>query len=105
MEAWISFMNKTYLSLALILLSYALASPSFPLLDNRGILHEYRDKSAYSEIIKPTHNQKLTLYCGSHYQWEILRIQWKRSGLASIEHREEMDYFRWTYIVNKDKKQ
>ena len=100
-------MNKTYLSLALILLSisYAQASPSFPLLDNRGILHEYRDKSAYSEIIRPTHNQKLTLYCGSHFQWEILRIQWKRGSLSTIEHREEMDYFRWTYIINKAKKQ
>ena len=95
-------MNKSYLGSSLILLSLL---SSFPLLDNRGILHEYRDKSAYSEIIKPTHNQKLTLYCGSHFQWEILRIVWRRGNLITIEHREEMDYFRWTYIVNKAKKQ
>jgi len=100
-------LNKTYLSLALILLSisYAQASPSFPLLDNRGILHEYKsDSKTYKRITHPR-NDKLTLYCGSHFQWEILRIQWKRGSLSTIEHREEMDYFRWTYIINKAKKQ
>ena len=78
---------------------------AFPLLDNRGILHEYRDSKAYPKITKPTHMSVLQVYCGVHRQWETLRIVWRRSSLTKIEHREEADYWRWTYIVNRSKKQ
>ncbi len=78
---------------------------SFPVLDNRGILHEYRDSKAYPKITKPTHMSVLQVYCGVHRQWETLRIVWRRSSLTKIEHREEADYWRWTYIVNRSKKQ
>ena len=81
------------------------APSSFPLLDNRGILHEYKsDAKTYKRITHPS-KDKLTLYCGVHRQWETLRIVWRRSSLTKIEHREEADYWRWTYIVNRSKKQ
>ena len=80
-------------------------SQAFPLLDNRGILHEYKsDTKTYKRITHPR-NDELTLYCGSHFQWETLRIVWKRSSLTNIEHREEGSYWRWTYVVTKNKKQ
>ena len=80
------------------------ASPSsFPLLDNRGILHEYRE--SYNRVIKPSHNDELTIYCGSHFQWETVKIVWKRGNLVKIEHREEVDYWRWNYSVTRNKKQ
>ena len=76
-----------------------------PVLDNRGILHEYKsDAKTYKRITHPS-KDKLTLYCGSHFQWETLRIVWRRSSLTKIEHREEANYWRWTYIVNRSKKQ
>jgi hypothetical protein len=81
------------------------SSSSYPLLDNRGILHEYRDSKAYPKIIKPTHNDELTIYCGSHFQWETVKIVWKRGNLVKIEHREEIDYWRWNYNVTRNKKQ
>ena len=81
------------------------STSSFPLLDNRGILHEYRDSKAYPKITKPTHMSVLQVYCGVHRQWETLRIVWRRGNLTKIEHREEADYWRWTYIVNRSKKQ
>ena len=82
------------------------ASPSsFPLLDNRGILHEYRDSKAYPKITKPTHNDELTIYCGSHFQWETVKIVWKRGNLTKIEHREENSFWRWNYNVTRNKKQ
>ena len=81
------------------------ASSSFPLLDNRGILHEYKsDSKTYKRITHPR-NDKLTLYCGVHRQWETLRIMWKRSGLYTIGHREENSFWRWTYMVTRSKKQ
>ena len=74
-------------------------------LDNRGILHEYkRNNKTYKRITHPS-TDKLTLYCGSHFQWETLKIVWRRGNLTNIEHREEMDYYRWTYIVTRNKKQ
>ena len=79
------------------------APSSFPLLDNRGILHEYRE--SYNRVIKPSHNDELQVYCGVHRQWETLRIAWKRGNLAKIEHREESSYWRWTYMVSRSKKQ
>ena len=78
---------------------------AFPLLDNRGILHKYKsDAKTYKRITHPK-NEQLTLYCGVHFQWENIRIVWRRSSLTKIEHREEADYWRWTYIVNRSKKQ
>ena len=78
---------------------------AFPLLDNRGILHEYKsDTKTYKRITHPS-TDKLTLYCGSHFQWETIRIMWKRGNLTKIEHREEGSYWRWTYVVTKNKKQ
>ena len=74
---------------------------SFPLLDHRGILHTYRDN--FDKIVFPTHNKKLTLYCGSHFQWENVTAMWKSSG-GNIGHREEADYYRWMYIVSKHPK-
>ena len=79
------------------------APSSFPLLDNRGILHEYRE--SYNRVIKPSHNDELQVYCGVHRQWETLRIAWKRGNLTKIEHREEVDYWRWNYSVRRSKKQ
>ena len=81
------------------------APSSFPLLDNRGILHEYRDSKAYPMITKPTHSTVIQVYCGVHRQWETLRIAWKRSDLSKIEHREESSFWRWTYMVSRSKKQ
>jgi hypothetical protein len=81
------------------------APSSFPLLDNRGILHEYRDSKAYPKITKPTHNDELTIYCGSHFQWETVKIVWKRGNLTKIEHREENSFWRWNYNVTRNKKQ
>ena len=78
---------------------------SFPLLDNRGILHEYRDSKAYPLITKPTHMSVLQVYCGVHRQWETIRIVWKRSNLTKIEHREENSFWRWNYNVSRNKKQ
>ena len=80
-------------------------SQAFPLLDNRGILHKYRDSKAYPLITKPTHMSVLQVYCGVHRQWETLRIVWKRSGLYTIGHREENSFWRWTYMVTRSKKQ
>ena len=81
------------------------SSSSFPLLDNRGILHEYRDRNVYTRITHPVHNDELTIYCGSHFQWETVKIVWKRGNLTKIEHREEIDYWRWNYNVTRNKKQ
>jgi len=81
------------------------APSSFPLLDNRGILHEYRDSKAYPLITKPTHMSVLQVYCGVHRQWETIRIVWKRSNLTKIEHREENSFWRWNYNVSRNKKQ
>ena len=74
----------------------------YPLLDHRGILHKYRDD--FKSIVFPTHNEKLTQYCGTHFQWESVTAMWK-SGGDNIGHREEADYHRWIYIVIKTKKQ
>lgn len=91
----------------LILISCSATTPqklsSFPLLDNRGILHEYR--TDHNRITHPKVNDKLTLYCASHFQWETLKIVWRRSDLTKIGHREENSYWRWTYIVSRNKKQ
>ena len=81
------------------------APSSFPVLDNRGILHKYRDSKAYPLITKPTHMSVLQVYCGVHRQWETLRIVWKRSNLTKIEHREENSFWRWNYNVSRNKKQ
>jgi hypothetical protein len=79
------------------------APSSFPLLDNRGILHEYRNE--YTRITHPSHNDELTLYCAVHRQWETVKIVWKRGNLVKIEHREENSYWRWNYNVTRNKKQ
>ena len=65
----------------------------YPLLDNRGILHKYRDN--YDKIIFPRHNEKLTQFCGIHFQWEVIKSVWKREW--------DEDY-RWHYIVSRSKK-
>ena len=90
------------------------ASSSFPLLDNRGILHEYKsDTKTYKRITHPS-TDKLTLYCGVHFQWETIRIAWKRSDLTNIDKAEqfstysaleESSFWRWTYMVSRNKKQ
>ena len=76
-----------------------------PVLDNRGILHEYKsDAKTYKRITHPS-KDKLTLYCAVHRQWETVNIAWKRSSLTNIEHREESSFWRWTYTVRRNKKQ
>jgi hypothetical protein len=78
---------------------------SFPLLDNRDILHEYKsDAKTYKRITHPS-TDKLTLYCAVHFQWETVNIVWKRSNLTNIGHREESSFWRWTYMVSRNKKQ
>ena len=78
---------------------------AFPLLDNRDILHEYKsDAKTYKRITHPS-TDKLTLYCAVHFQWETVNIAWKRSDLTNIEHREESSFWRWTYMVSRNKKQ
>ena len=67
---------------------------SFPLLDNRGILHKYRDD--FDKLIFPRHNRKLTQYCAAHFQLESIKAVWKREGDG---------YYRWHYIVSRSKKQ
>ena len=67
---------------------------NFPLLDTRGVLHKYRGN--FKSIVFPTHNKKLTQYCGNHFQWEIIKAVWKQEGDED---------FRWHYIVIRDKKQ
>ena len=80
-------------------------SQAFPLLDNRGIPHEYkRNTKTYKRITHPR-NDELTLYCAVHRQWETVRIAWKRGNLTKIEHREESSFWRWTYMVSRNKKQ
>ena len=89
-------------------------SIKFPLLDNRGILHEYKsDTKTYKRITHPR-NDELTLYCAVHRQWETIRIAWKRSSLSKIDKAEqfstysaleENSYWRWTYVVTRNKKQ
>ena len=66
----------------------------YPLLDNRGILHKYRGN--FKSIVFPTHNKKLTQFCGIHFQWEVIKAVWNQEG---------DDDFRWHYIVIRDKKQ
>ena len=66
----------------------------YPLLDTRGVLHKYRDN--FKSIVFPTHNKKLTQYCGIHFQWEVIKEVWKQEGDED---------FRWHYIVIRDKKQ
>ena len=70
------------------------AIEGYPLLDNRGILHKYRDN--FKSIIFPTHNKKLTQYCGTHFQWEVIKSVWKR---------KDDDNYSWHYIVRRSKKQ
>ena len=78
---------------------------SFPLLDNRGILQEYKsDAKTYKRITHPSADE-LTLYCAVHKQWETVKIAWKRSDLTNIGHREESSFWRWTYMVSRNKKQ
>ena len=67
---------------------------SFPLLDHRGILHEYRDN--FDKLIFPRHNKKLTQYCATHFQWESIKAVYKR---------KDDGYYRWHYIVSRSKKQ
>jgi hypothetical protein len=69
--------------------SIKFASSSFPLLDNRGILHKYK---ACPLITRPTHMTVQQVYCGSHYKWETLRIVWRRDKLLT-------QVWKWTYIV------
>ena len=82
----------------LILISCSATTPqklsSFPLLDNRGILHEYRDN--FDKLIFPRHNKKLTQYCATHFQWESIKAVYKRKDDC---------YYRWHYIVSRSKKQ
>ena len=85
--------------LVTILIAGSLAS--FPLLDNRGILHEYRKE--YNRITHPTHKDKFQVYCGIHFQWETIRIAWGRGSLNKIEQKRLI--WRWTYMVDKSKKQ
>ena len=70
------------------------APSSFPLLDNRGILHKYRDD--FDKFIFPRHNEKLTQYCATHFEWESIKAVYKKEG--------DGDY-RWHYIVSRSKKQ
>ena len=67
---------------------------NFPLLDTRGVLHKYRDD--FDKFIFPRHNEKLTQYCGKHFEWESIKAVYKKEG--------DGDY-RWHYIVSRSKKQ
>jgi len=66
---------------------------SYPLLDNKAIMHEYRDN--FDKMIFPKHNKKLTQYCSLHRHWEDIRAVWSKNG---------GDDFRWQYYVMKNKK-
>ena len=66
----------------------------YPIVDTRGVLHKYRDD--FQSLIFPINNEKLTQYCGTHFQWESIKAVWKRDG--------DRDW-KWYYIVSKSKKQ
>jgi hypothetical protein len=67
---------------------------SFPLLDNRGVLHKYRDD--FDKLIFPKDNRKLTQYCGKHFQWESIKARWKKNNIGE---------WGWSYMVSRSKKQ
>ena len=65
----------------------------YPLLDNKAIMHEYRDN--FDKMIFPRHNVKLTQYCTIHKHWEDIKAQWSKNGGED---------YRWQYNVKKNKK-
>ena len=56
-----------------------------PLKDSNGNHHSYLSS------IPTTHYQKLTRYCGVHYEWEVIEIRWSGKG-------ESGDY-KWNYYI------
>ena len=66
---------------------------SYPLIDVKGIQHKYRDN--FDSFIFPQHNQKLIQYCAFHYEWEDIKVVYKK---------DENGEWGYTYIVNKNKK-
>ena len=66
---------------------------SYPLIDNRGIEHKYRDK--VDSFIFPHDNKKLTQFCAFHFHWEDIK---------AVYRKDEDGKWGYTYIVNKNKK-
>ena len=66
---------------------------SYPLIDYKGEEHKYRDN--FDSFIFPQHNQKLTQYCAFHFEWEDIKVVYKK---------DENGEWGYTYIVNKNKK-
>ena len=66
---------------------------SYPLIDYKGEEHKYRDN--FDSFIFPRHNQKLTQYCAFHFEWEDIKVVYKK---------DENGEWGYSYIVNKNKK-
>ena len=66
---------------------------SYPLIDNRGIEHKYRDK--VDSFIFPHDNKILTQFCEFHFHWEDIK---------AVYRKNEDGKCGYTYIVNKNKK-
>ena len=66
---------------------------SYPLIDYKGIEHKYRDN--FDSFIFPQDNRKLTQYCAFHYEWEDIKVVYKK---------DENGEWGYIYIVNKNKK-
>ena len=66
---------------------------SYPLVDYKGEEHKYRDN--FDSFIFPRHNQKLTQYCAFHFEWEDIKVVYKK---------DENGEWGYSYIVNKNKK-
>ena len=66
---------------------------SYPLIDNRGVEHKYRDK--VDSFVFPHDNKKLTQFCAFHFHWEDIKVVYRKN---------ENGKWGYTYIVNKNKK-
>ena len=65
---------------------------SYPLIDYKGEQHKYRDN--FDSFIFPQHNQKLTQYCAFHFEWEDIKVVYKK---------DEDGEWGYSYIVSKNK--
>ena len=65
----------------------------FPLIDNKNILHQYKDN--FDRFIFPKHNKKLTQYCSIHRNWEDIKAIWSKNNQVD---------FKWQYHVSRHKK-
>ena len=49
---------------------------SYPLIDYKGVEHKYRDN--FDSFVFPGDNTKLTQYCAFHYEWENIKVVYRK---------------------------